>query len=159
MSPLIAYLAALGPWLWFIAAALLMALETVVPGVHFLWFGMAATGVGVLALTTDWLGLSAGFGWPLQVIAFALLSFATVFGVRRWARPEHVASDLPDLNARADQYIGRTFTVCDPIRGGRGKIQVGDTRWSAEGPDAVAGTQVRVTGTRGTVLVVEHMAP
>jgi membrane protein implicated in regulation of membrane protease activity len=41
------------------------------------------------------------------------------------------------------------------IENGRGKVRVGDTLWSAEGPDAPAGTRVTVTGTRGTVLVVE----
>lgn len=155
MASLLAFFSSLGPWVWFILAALLMALETVVPGVHFLWFGMAATCMGAVMLAAGGLGWT-GIGWPLQVIAFALLSFATVFWVRRWARPEHAASDVPDLNARADQYVGRTFAVSDPISGGRGKIMVGDTLWAAEGPDAPAGAKVKVTGARGTVLIVER---
>ena len=32
----------LGAWNWFIVAVALFALESVVPGVHFVWFGIAA---------------------------------------------------------------------------------------------------------------------
>jgi membrane protein implicated in regulation of membrane protease activity len=43
------------------------------------------------------------------------------------------------------------------IENGRGRVRVGDTLWSAEGPDAPAGTRVTVTGSKGTVLVVAPM--
>lgn len=155
MPSLTSLLAALGPWTWLVLAVVLLALETVVPGVHFLWFGLAAAAVGVIALALGGIGWAAGFGWPLQVIAFALLSFVTVFFVRRWANPAHAASDLPDLNARAAQYIGRNFVVAEPISGGRGKIKVGDSLWAAEGPDLPVGAHVKVTAARGTVLAVE----
>ena len=36
----------LGAWNWFIVAVALFALESVVPGVHFVWFGIAAVIVG-----------------------------------------------------------------------------------------------------------------
>ena len=139
----------LGPWNWFILAVILFALETVIPGVHFLWFGVAAVLVGLLALATD-------LAWQWQLIAFAVIAVATVFLVRRYARPDATLSDLPDLNVRGAQYIGRTVTVEEPIRSGRGKVRVGDTVWQAEGPDSAAGSRVRVTSVNGTVLVVER---
>ena len=37
----------LGPWNWFILAVALFILETMIPGVHFLWFGLAAVLLGV----------------------------------------------------------------------------------------------------------------
>ena len=43
------------PWLWLVLALALMSLEVVVPGLHFLWFGVAAAAVALLA----WLGLEA----------------------------------------------------------------------------------------------------
>jgi len=49
--------AGLGAWNWFILAAVLFILETFLPGVHFLWFGIAAIVVGALALFT-------GVTWP-----------------------------------------------------------------------------------------------
>ena len=146
---LYSFLAGLGPWNWFILAVVLFALETVIPGVHFLWFGVAAVLVGLLALATD-------IAWQWQLIAFAIIAVATVFLVRRYARPDATLSDLPDLNVRGAQYIGRTVTVEEPIRSGRGKVRVGDTVWQAEGPDSAAGSRVRVTSVNGTVLVVER---
>ena len=141
--------AGLGPWNWLILAVVLFALETVVPGVHFLWFGVAAVLVGLLALAT-------GLAWQWQLIVFAVIAVAAVFLVRRYARPDNARSDLPDLNIRGAQYIGRTVTVEEPIRGGRGKVRVGDTLWQAEGEDAAAGQRVRIKSTNGTVLVVER---
>jgi membrane protein implicated in regulation of membrane protease activity len=64
-------------------------------------------------------------------------------------------SDLPDLNVRGQQYVGRAVVVEQAIENGRGKVRVGDTLWSAEGPDVPAGARVTVTGSKGTVLVVE----
>jgi len=140
-----------GAWLWFALASLLIVLETLVPGVHFLWFGMAAGVVGVLALTVP-------ISWPWQIIAFALISVASVFWVRRYARADAADSDEPELNVRAAQYIGRNVEVVDAIRNGRGKVRVGDTVWAAEGEDVPQGTEVRVTGVNGTVLVVGPQA-
>jgi hypothetical protein len=67
-------------------------------------------------------------------------------------------SDLPDLNIRGQQYIGRSLVVEQAIQNGRGKVRVGDSLWAAEGPDTPAGARVTVTAARGTVLVVERAA-
>ncbi len=139
-----------GPWLWFAAAVALLMLETIVPGVHFLWFGLAAGAVGALALATP-------LAWPVQLILFALISIASVFVVRRFARPENATTDEPSLNIRGAQYIGRQVEVVDAIRNGRGKVRVGDTVWGAQGEDAPVGAKVEVTGVNGTVLVVSRI--
>lgn len=149
MQGLSALLYGLGPWNWFILAVALLALETVIPGVHFLWFGLAAIVIGFLALLT-------GIGWPWQMLAFAMLSVLTVFWVRKYARPDVTISDQPDLNVRGQQYVGRSLVIEQAIQNGRGKARVGDTLWAVEGPDAPAGARVTVTGTKGTVLVVER---
>jgi inner membrane protein len=149
MQGIIAYLAGFGVWNWLILAVVLFTLETFIPGVHFLWFGMAAVVVGVLSMAT-------GITWPFQIIAFGVIAVLTVFWVRRFARPDMAKSDLPDLNERGQQYVGRSLVVEQAIQNGRGKVRVGDTVWQAEGPDAPVGTRVKVTGARGTVLVVER---
>ena len=149
MQDLLALLYSLGAWNWLIVAVVLLILETVIPGVHFLWFGIAAAVIGALALST-------GIVWQWQVLAFVLLSVAVVFWVKRFVRPDVAISDLPDLNVRGQQYVGRAVVVEQAIENGRGRVRVGDTLWSAEGPDAPAGTRVTVTGARGTVLVVER---
>ena len=138
----------LGPWNWFILAVILFLLETIVPGVHFIWFGLSAAVMGILFLAVD-------IAWEWQLVAFALISFVTVFLVHRYAAPDMQATDEPELNARAAQYIGREVMVEEAIAGGRGKVRVGDTQWPAQGPDAPKGARVKITGANGTVLIVE----
>ena len=136
-----------GASLWFVAAVILLVLETIIPGVHFLWFGLAAGVVGAVALL-------APIAWQWQLIMFALVSTAAVFWVRQGSRPDVAKSDEPQLNVRGAQYIGRIVTVEEQIVNGRGRVRVGDTLWPAEGEDAAQGSRVEVTGINGTVLVV-----
>jgi len=148
---LIDYVWNLGAWNWFVLAVALFVLETIVPGVLFIWFGAAAFVVGIAGLAFD-------IAWEWQLIAFAIISCVTVFFVRRYASPDMAVSDQPDLNLRASQYVGRLVTVEEAISGGRGKVRVGDTIWAAEGLDAPQGARVKITGTDGTVLLVENAA-
>lgn len=138
-----------GPWLWFVLAVVLFVLETIVPGIHFLWFGVSAGIVGLLSVLVT-------MPWQWQVILFALISVATVFLVRRFAGPDRAKSDEPVLNVRGAQYIGRRVIVEEEIKNGRGKVRVSDTIWAAQGEDAAKGTEVEVTGVNGTVLVVSE---
>lgn len=147
---LVETLAQLGAWNWLLLAVALFALEAVVPGVHFVWFGVAAVAAGMITLVT-------GLAWPWQLIVFAVLAVASVFAARRFARSDNSPSDLPDLNLRSTQYVGRIVLVEEAIRAGRGKVRVGDSVWQAEGDDLPAGAQARVTGARDTVLLVTHI--
>jgi len=143
------YLAQFGAWNWLILALILMGLEAAVPGVYFIWFGVAAVLIGFIALATD-------LAWQWQLVGFALLSMASVFVARRLAREDTSPSDTPGLNVRASQYVGRVVIVEEAIRDGRGRIRVGDTIWQAEGQDAPAGARVKIVGVRDTVLLVEQ---
>ena len=139
----------LGASLWLIIAVILFALETVIPGIHLVWFGVAA-------LATALVTFALGLGWQAQVAAFAILSVASMFLVRRYATATASNSDMPSLNERGGEYAGRIVIVEEPIRGGRGKVRVGDTLWIAEGPEAPAGSRVRIKGSAGSVLHVER---
>lgn len=66
-----------------------------------------------------------------------------------------VESDQPNLNRRGQQYIGRTFTLSEPIVNGLGKITVDDSTWKIHGKDCAEGTRVTVTGVDGVILKVE----
>jgi membrane protein implicated in regulation of membrane protease activity len=147
MQALSDLIAQFGAWLWFALAVVLFVLESIVPGVHFVWFGLSAAVVGLIALI-------APIAWEWQLIAFALIALAAVFWVRRQSREESSKSDVPALNIRGAQYIGRLVTVEDAIMNGRGRVRVNDTVWTAEGDDAAKGACVKVTGVDGTVLVV-----
>ncbi len=76
---------------------------------------------------------------------------------RRFRHPESPESEQPALNQRGQRYVGQSFTLVEPIEGGSGKIQLGDTVWLVEGGDAPAGSKVRVTGVNGAVLKVESL--
>lgn len=144
-------LAAWGPWLWLGLSVLLISLEVMVPGLHFIWFGI---GAGLVALAA-FAGLG-GFEWQLAL--FGLLSLGALYAGRSMSGRSSGPTD-PDaaaLNERGHQYIGRNAVVAEPIVNGRGKIKIGDTLWLAEGPDMPAGTRVTVSSTHGTVLVVER---
>ncbi|MDR3499347.1 MAG: NfeD family protein [Parvibaculum sp.] len=139
---------ALGPWTWWIAAAVLAILELVVPGIFFIWLAGAAAVVGAIILAVD-------LPVTVQVALFAVFSVVAVWGSRRYLGRHPIESDQPLLNQRAATYVGRVVTLEQPIENGRGKVRIGDTLWLAEGPDLPAGATVRVVRGDGAVLVVE----
>ena len=74
-----------------------------------------------------------------------------------WAIPALRASEDPTLNRAGADLIGRAVNVVEPIENGRGKVQVADTVWLAEGPDTPAGARVRVVAVRDVVVQVARM--
>lgn len=139
---------ALHYWHWWVLAIVLIILEITISGVFFFLFlaGSAAV-VGFVALIP-------GVTWETQLFVFALLSMVSVFLWRRF-RPTETATDQPTLNRRGHQYVGRHFTLSEPIVNGTGKLIVADTTWKIAGPDLPSGTKVAVTGVSGTTLVVD----
>ncbi|NDV87127.1 NfeD family protein [Aurantimonas aggregata] len=126
-------------------------LETVLPGVYLLFFGIAAlvVGMNVLLIGGEW------FGWQQQVLAYVVVSAVAVFLGRKWygAKSETPQSDT--LNKRTQRLIGREAVLSDDIVNGRGRVGLEDSWWSVEGPDLPAGARVRVVGADGSVLRVE----
>lgn len=145
---MIAFLQQLAWWHWWIAAAVLAALETFLPGAVAIWFAAAAVVVGALLLVVP-------IPWQLQLVLFGGLGVAALLLWRRYKHPEDAVSEQPALNQRGVQYIGQEFTLIEAIHSGNGKIEVGDTVWLAQGRDAPAGARVRVVGVNGAVLRVE----
>jgi len=135
-------------WLWLIAAALLGIAELVVPGVFLIWLAAAAAATGLITLLT-------GVPLPFQLALFALFSIASVLAGRRWYSSFPVPSSDPLLNDRAARLVGRSVTVVSAIRGGEGRVKVGDSVWSCRGEDCDEGARVRVRGADGNCLLVE----
>ena len=50
MGSLTSWLTGFGAWNWLILGALLLAVEAAAPGLHIVWFGLAALLVGLIAL-------------------------------------------------------------------------------------------------------------
>lgn len=145
----------LGPWSWWILGLILLAAELAAPGVFLIWVGLAAMVVGAASLL---LWDQAAWSWQVQLVLFAVLAVAiTLAGRRVFARTDG-ESDEPLLNRRGESLVGRTATLAEPIREGRGRIRLDDTWWSVSGPDLPAGMRVRVAAWTGNELIVEPVA-
>ena len=139
----------LGPWNWIVLGFVLVVMEMVAPGVFLLWIGIAALIVGaisVFAWDVAW------WTWQVQALAFLVLALVSAYVGKTVANARAASSDQPLLNRRGAQLIGRTATLAEPIRNGRGRIRLGDTLWRVSGPDLPAGAQVRVVGAADTDL-------
>ncbi len=137
-------------WHWLILAVVLIILEILMPGAYFLWMAVSAAIVG-----------GAMFVFPqmpilVQVLIFAVLSVITVVMYKSYRKKNPLVTDEPALNRRGEQYIGRTFTLEEPIVNGEGKIIVDDTTWKVAGMDMSAGMTVRVVSVEGSTLKVEN---
>jgi membrane protein implicated in regulation of membrane protease activity len=140
--------ATLGTWNWLIFGVVLMALELAAPGVFLFWFGLAALLVGLLSFAMD-------LSWQLQILMFAIFATAAVPLWRRLARGNSATSQSnPFLNKRADALVGRVFTLEKPIIDGSGTVRIDDTIWRVAGPDAPAGSRVRIVQADGASLTV-----
>jgi membrane protein implicated in regulation of membrane protease activity len=138
----------LGAWNWLIGGLVLMALELLAPGVFLLWLGLAALLVGIVSVFADWV-------WQVQVIAFAAFSLAAVPLWRRVASQSAPNADSVFLNRRSDALVGRVFTLDKPIMDGSGTVRIDDTVWRVSGPDAPAGSRIKVVRADGASLIVE----
>jgi inner membrane protein len=134
-------------WAWLILGALLITAELLAPGFFLMWIGGAAIIVGIATLILP-------IGSEVQLILFAVIALATVYAARRWFVTNAIVSDDPELNNRGARLTGEVVTVVEAIEGGRGRVKVGDSVWSARGEDAPVGAKLRVTGIDGSVLTV-----
>jgi len=135
-------------WHWWILAIALVILETVAPGVIFLWLGLGAGVTGLI------LAIQPTLGWEIQFVIFAVLSVISGVGGRIWISRRPLNTDEPNLNQRGAQYVGRVFTLADPIVNGVGKVKVGDSIWRVSGEDMPGGVQVTVIDIEGATLQV-----
>ena len=135
-------------WIWLSIGILLAAAEIVAPGFFLIWVGAAAIATGVIA----WI---LPLGVPLQLGIFGILSFAALYGARRWLKVNPITSADPLLNQRGHRLVGEILTLTQAIEDGRGRARVGDGEWPVRGPDVAEGTKVRVVSADGGVLVVE----
>ncbi len=134
-------------WAWLILGAVLMMAELLAPGFFLMWIGGAAIVVGIATLILP-------IGSELQLILFTIVALAAVLSARRWFAANAIESDDPQLNNRLARLTGEVVIVVDAISGGRGRVKIGDSVWSAKGADAPVGAQLRVSGEEGGVLTV-----
>ncbi len=135
-------------WHWWILAGILLILELTAPAFFFLWLGIAAAATGLVLLVFPVIPLES------QLVIFSVLSVVAVLAWRRYREAHPIETDQPNLNRRGQQYVGREFTLEQPITNGVGKVTVDDSTWRVKGPDLPAGSQVIVEDVEGVVFVV-----
>jgi inner membrane protein len=136
-------------WYWLVAAVAMIILEMLLPTFYFLWMGVSAFVVGLLLFVMPSMPLL------IQVIIFGSLSVVTLILFKRHQKANPTERDEPKLNRRGEQYVGRIFTLEEPIVNGVGKVKVDDSSWKVHGSDMPAGMKVRVMSVEGTVFNVE----
>ncbi len=136
-------------WHWLILALLLIILEIVVPGAFFLWMGVSAGIIGLI------LWISPDISWESQLLLFSVISIVSIALWRIRLNKHPTESEDNTLNARTTQYIGRVFTLVEPIEDGYGKIHVDDSYWQVSGPNCEKDKKVKVISVDGMILKVE----
>lgn len=134
---------------WFGFSIVLITLEVLLGANFFLlWVGIVSAVVGFLVWVIP------AMGWHYQLIVFAMASLFSTLLWRVYVKKHPSETDTPTLNRRAEQYVGRSFTLSEAIVNGRGKIRVDDSSWQVEGEDLPVGTVVEVIGVDGVILQV-----
>ena len=136
-------------WHWWVFAIILLILEIFTPGAFFMWMSATAGIVGAILLAAPELS------WQTQFVIFAVTSIVAIIAGKAWFSRNPIDTDMPSLNAREDELIGKVFEVEQAIVNGSGRIKVGESTWKANGTDCEIGTSVRVTSVNGTELTVE----
>ena len=134
-------------WWWLLGAALLGILEIFLPGIFLIWMAAAAAVTGIAVALVP-------MPMAIQLILFTLLAAGAVLAGRRYYERNPVPSSDPMLNDRTARLVGQKVTVVKAIAHGEGRVRVGDSVWTANGPDAEEGTTMVVTGAHGTCLDV-----
>jgi inner membrane protein len=137
----------LGTWNWLIFGFILMALELAAPGVFLFWLGLSALLVGLLSFAIN-------PHWQVQLLMFAVFAAAAVPAWRYFARSSTASASNPFLNRRTEALIGREFNLEKPIIDGSGTVRIDDTIWRVAGPDAPAGSRVKIVRADGASLTV-----
>jgi len=136
-------------WHWWALAAVLLVFEMLLPGVVFMFLAIGAVASGLLLLISSDLSIEP------QLAVFAVVAVASAIILRPMLKRLQHRSSEPNLNARGNAMVGKTFVLDQPILAGRGRIVLGDGSWNVIGPDMAAGARVRVTAVSGTELRVE----
>lgn len=145
----IAYLEHIRYHHWLLLAIILIILEIFAPGAFLLWLGIAAGLVSLIVF------LLPGLTWGQQFLLFTVFSIASLFIWYTRLIKHPTPTDQPMLNRRGEQYIGRIFTLDEPIINNIGKIKVDDSTWKISGKDCDADLKVKIIAVDGVILKVE----
>jgi membrane protein implicated in regulation of membrane protease activity len=139
-------------WFWLGSACLLFFIE-ILSGTGFL----LCLGLSAAIMTA----ITFLFGSIVLSSQIMLFSFFSVLALVYWVyylKNHPTQSGLPKLNKRAQQYIGREFTLEENLVNGMGKLKVDDSVWLVRSDEHIKPhMNVRVKAVDGTVLIIEKV--
>ncbi len=133
---------------WVCVGLLLVAAETMAPGLFMIWLGLAA----LLMFFVVW--LFPGISLLMQVVLFVVFSFLTIGIYVQFFRGKETPSDKPFLNRRGEQLIDAVFPLETAIINGHGRVKIGDAFWTVQGADMPVNSLVRVVAVDSVTLKV-----
>ena len=136
-----------GFWLWWIAAAVLVAAELLTGTFYLLAIGLAAVFGGIAA----WLGADV----PIQYLVAGGLGVVLTVLAHQWRR--RLQPTQPDVGLDVGQSVEVKAWNAD----GSARVAYRGTDWDAElaTPDALRAQTLYIVGTRGSVLLVSDRRP
>jgi len=135
-------------WHWWVLAVLLLVVELLSPGFFFLWMAVSGFVTGCVVL------LMPSISLDMQILIFSVLAVASIIIWKVYAKKHPIETDKPLLNKRSAQYIGRVFTLIEPLENGEGKIKVDDSIWKVQGENCDDCVKVKVIAANGLILKV-----
>lgn len=137
-------------WYWLIAAALLLILEIIIPGIFLIWLGLGAALVGLFLL------LAPGADPAWQLLALAVSICIAVAAGLKWQK-KLLHRQPQSLNLGLEGFIGRSARVSQAFVHGQGRVYLEDSTYAAVCNSAALseGLPVVVTAVDGGLLVVE----
>ena len=137
---------------WLTIGIALMVVELIIPGTYLIWFGFAATVVGVMT----WLIPDLALTWQLIWLALLSVLFA-IIGWRVYGKlifQKQSEMKYKDLNDPIAQMKGNVVEVVS-VKGDKIQVAVGDTVWPAISEDKIkAGDKVTITGSPNKVELI-----
>jgi len=93
--------------------------------------------------------------WTVQLLIFSIQSILSIVVWRKFFYHISADSDQPLLNKRAQQFIGRVFTLERDMVDGIGQIKIDDSTWRVMADeDFPAQSRLKVIGEDGVNLKV-----
>ena len=131
--------------IWFIAGAILIVAEIVLPGFVIVWFGIGALGASLAAFL--------GAGHIVQVVVFILVSIASLIPAKIFLKKKEKE---PALRVGAERLIGMIGRVTKPVKPGQfGEVKIDGDVWIVKADNEIAvDEEIIVDRIEGTHLVI-----
>ncbi|MEH8137290.1 MULTISPECIES: NfeD family protein [Gallibacterium] len=143
------WLAQWGAIHWLVLGFVLLILEIVVPGIFFLWWGIAAL---VLAILSYFFLLSLVIGGILFA-AIAVLASLCWWKIQSKRNQQDIAAEM--LNQRGLAMLGQQGVITEVFTDHIARAKFGDGSWRVEGNQLHQGDVVEVVSIKGITLVVK----